>query len=75
MANTKKYFTEEEKLEGKRKNYRDWTKRNPEKVKMYNNQKRSCQFCDACNASFTNIYTHRRSLKHQANVEASNAFK
>ena len=72
MANTKKFFTEEEKLEGKRQNYRDWTKRNPEKVKMYSD-KRAPKHCEFCNGDFTNMTTHRRSLKHKANVEKAEA--
>lgn len=70
MANTKKYFTKEERLDGKRQNYRDWTKRNPEKVKMYS-EKRPPKHCEYCNADFTNMSSHRKSMKHKAAVEAS----
>lgn len=69
MANTKKYFTEEEKHQGKLQNHKDWRDRNPEKYKTYCSKKeREAVCCKICGVHVKHMAQHKRTLKHQNNI-------
>lgn len=69
MANTKKYFSEEEKHQGKLQNHKDWRERNPEKYKTYYLKKeRPLVYCETCGVHVKHLPQHKRTLKHEKNL-------